>query len=79
MIGETIHPDQSYCVPKRTIHDSIFIVRDMIDICTLEEKNVDLVFLDQEKGFDTVDHFYLFSVLREFGLGATFISHIQLL
>jgi len=79
IIGEIIHPDQSYCVPKRTIHDSIFIVRDIIDICSLEQRNVGLVFLDQEKAFDTIDHFYLFSVLRGFGFGENFISHVQLL
>ena len=45
----------------------------------MRKKNVGLVFLDQEKAFDTVDHFYLFSVLRGFGFGATFISYIQLL
>ncbi len=79
VIGDIVHPDQSYCIPQRTIHDCIFIVRDAIDICTAEQRNVGLVFLDQEKAFDSIDHFYLFAVLRGFGFGETFIGHVKLL
>ena len=33
----------------------------MIDICIAEERDPVLVFLDQEKAFDTIDHSYLFA------------------
>lgn len=74
-----VHRDQSYCVPKRSIMDHLFLVRDILDICKAFNMNVGLVLLDQEKAFDHVDHDYLFNVLKVFGFGDKFVKLIQLL
>ncbi len=74
-----VHKDQSYCVPKRSIMDNLFLIRDVLDICKVFNMNVGLVSLDQEKAFDRVDHDYLFNVLKVFGVGDKFVKLIQLL
>ncbi len=61
--------DQTYCVPGRNIHDSISVIRDLIDVCDIYHESVGLVLLDQEKAFDYVSHEYLSEVLNQFGFG----------
>jgi len=70
---------QSYCIPNRTIMDNIFLVRDVIDIAKRGGDNIGIIAIDQEKAFDRVSHFYLFSSLKAFGFGDLFISWIKLL
>lgn len=79
VLGDLIHPDQSYCIPDRTIYDNIFMVRDILDYSKLNDVNVGFLFLDQEKAFDRVDHGFLFETMRAFGFGNVFISWIKLL
>ncbi|KAJ3599771.1 hypothetical protein NHX12_033727 [Muraenolepis orangiensis] len=61
-----IQQDQTYCIPDRTIMDNIFFMR---DVCRAHGVNVGVVSLDQEKAFLRVDHLYLFSALRAYGIG----------
>lgn len=64
----------------RTIFDNIFLLRDVIDICSFDVTvNAGIVCLDQEKAFDRVDHSYLFSALRALDIGDGFLSWISLL
>ena len=74
-----VHPSQTYCVPERTIMDNLFLIRDVIDLSKLQELDVGLFSIDQEKAFDRVDHSYLFKTLKVFGFGEKFISYINLL
>lgn len=74
-----IHKDQTYCIPKRTIMDNLFLIRDILDICKDFKMNVGLIALDQEKAFDRVDHNYLFNALKAFGFGKSFINWVKLL
>lgn len=76
-IATIIHEDQSYCVPKRSIFDNLFLVRDMLHLTELQKLDLGLVCLDQEKAFDKVDHEYLLKTLE--GFGKVFISWIRLL
>ncbi len=64
-----IHQDQTYCIPRRSIMDNLFLVRDTLDICKLVDAEVGLIALDQEKAFDRVDLNYLFNLLGVFGFG----------
>lgn len=67
-------------MPDRTIFDNIFLLRDVIDICSFDVNvNAGIVCLDQEKAFDRVDHSYLFSALRALDIGDGFLSWISLL
>jgi len=79
VLSDIIHKDQSYCIPDRTIYDNIFLVRDLLDYCKLNEINLGLLSLDQEKAFDRVDHDYLFKTLKAFGCGDVFLSWIKIL
>ncbi|KAI4886392.1 hypothetical protein NFI96_001747 [Prochilodus magdalenae] len=74
-----IHIDQSYCVPKRSIYDNLFLIRDMMDFAGLSGTEFGLLSLDQEKAFDRVDHEYLFGTMRHLGFGGVFLSWVRLL
>lgn len=78
-LASIVHEDQSYCVPKRSIFDNLFLVRDLLQLTDIHKLDVGLLSLDQEKAFDRVDHHYLFKTLTAFGFGEKFISQVQLL
>ncbi len=61
-VATIIHEDQSYCIPKRTIFDNLFLLRDIIAVAKEHQIDIGLLSLDQEKAFDRVDHFYLLKV-----------------
>ncbi len=71
-INLIVHRDQTYYVPKKTISDNLFLIRDVLDICKVFQTKIVLISLDQEKVFDRVDHKYLFNVLGVFGFGQVF-------
>lgn len=79
VLGIISHSDQTYCVSDRTIMDNIFLKCDFIDICKYSNVGLGIVSLDQEKAFDRVDHTYLFSTLKAFGIGEGFWSQVGLL
>ena len=79
ILGILVQTDQKYCVPDRKTMGNIFLIRDVIDVCRSQNVNVGIVALDQEKAFDRVDHCYLFSALRAFGIGDGFLAWIGLL
>ena len=72
-------PEQSYCVPGRTIHDNLFLLRDLLTASDLFGLDVGLLSLDQEKAFDRVDHTYLFRTLEAFGFGPLFVGALRVL
>jgi len=79
VMGQVIHPDQTYCVPTRSILDNIFLVRDIMEVAGLLSINLGLISIDQEKAFDRVEHQYLWKTLDAFGFGPGFIGVIKVL
>lgn len=79
VLEEVIHSDQCYCVPGRSISDSIFLVRDLIEYSTLCNSDFGLISIDQEKAFDRVEHAYLWETLNAFGFNSNFIKLIKVL
>ena len=73
-----IHESQK-AVYGRRINDNINMVRDIIDLVNKNDDEACLLFLDQEKAFDRVNHDFMFSVLETFGFGDSFIHWIRLL
>ncbi len=78
-MNEAIHPDQTYCVPKRSIFDNISLIRDIYDVSKLLNSDIGMISLDQEKAFDRVEHTYLWETLKAFGFSQSFINKIKVL
>lgn len=79
VIDQVIHPDQTYCIPSRSIFDNVALVRDVIDMAKMLGLDVGLVSLDQEKAFDRVEHSYLWDTLYAFGFSEGFIQKVKVL
>ncbi len=78
-VTNVTHEDQSFCVPKCSIFNNLFLVRDMITVAQRHKLDIGFLSLDQEKAFDRVDHHCLFKTLEAFGFGTHFISLVKLL
>ena len=78
VLPKIIHKSQT-SVFGRAIGDNVNLVRDLIDLANKNDEEAALLFLDQEKAFDRVNHDFLFRVLQQFGLGNFFIHWVKLL
>lgn len=79
VMEQVIHPDQSYCIPGRSIFDNISLVRDSLDVSKLFNLDCALISSDQEKAFDRVEHNYLWKTLAAFGFCQDFVEIIKML
>lgn len=79
VISKIINPDQSAYIKERYIGCSIRNLIDIYDHC--ERNNIPgaLLCTDFQKAFDSVEHDFMFSVLRKFNFGDNFIKWIQIL
>ena len=78
-MGEVIHPDQTYCVPGRSILNNVSLILDIVDFSSLLGIKTGLISLDQEQAFDGVEHLYLWKTLERFGLSPCLIAMIKVL
>lgn len=51
-----VHPDQTYRVPNRYMHDNVALIRDILDLSRVLGIKTGLISIDQEKAFE---HSYL--------------------
>ncbi|KAK3538615.1 hypothetical protein QTP86_008680 [Hemibagrus guttatus] len=79
VMEQLIHQDQTYCVPDRSIFNNVYLIRDILDVSKLLGLKTGLIFLDQEKAFDRVEHEYLWKVLEAFGFNPGFVAMISML
>lgn len=77
VMSSIIGPEQSYCVPGRSIHDNIAVAKHLVDYCNRSNVPMAMVSLDQHKAFDSVSHEYLLTVLDAFGFPPRFIGIIR--
>ena len=76
VLPSIIHKSQTG-VHGRRIDHTIHTIRDLIEMAEKNNSEAALIFLDQEKAFDRVNHQLLFKVMRKYGFGANFISWIS--
>ena len=79
ILPHIISEEQNCSVPRRTIFNNLFLIRDTIKFS--KEKNIKfyLLQIDQEKPFDKVDHDFLYKTMEKMGFWNTFIKFIQIL
>ena len=78
ILPSIIHESQ-VAVYGRRIDNNVNMVRDLIDLANKNEEEAALLFLDQEKAFDRVNHHVLLKVLKQFGFGPNFVAWINTL
>ena len=78
-ISSVVGEDQTYCVPGRSIHDNVGLIRDIIEYANENGVPLAVVNLDQQKAFDKVDRDYLFDTMRAMGFGDRFLDYIKIL
>ncbi len=78
VLPSIIHETQT-AVYGRWIGDNVNLVRDLIDLANENNEDAALLFLDQEKAFDRVNHGVLLKTLGRFGFGAGFISWVKII
>lgn len=78
VIDKIVSPYQTCCVPGRDISDTVLSVHTIIEYIEDEQLEGFVLKIDQRKAFDKISHSYLFTVLKKFGLGDSFISWIKI-
>ena len=66
------------CIPGRNIATNLHTLNDVIKYANSRNIEAAILFLDQEKAFDRVDHHFLFQTLRHLNFGDYFISWIKI-
>ena len=79
VVRKIIEPDQTAYIKDRNIHESTRLIQDMLDNIEKSSEDGILFTVDIEKAFDSVDHNFLFAVLKKIGFKQTFIAWIKTL
>ena len=77
VISNLINYDQTAYIKGRFIGESIRLIDDIL--YHTEQENIDGVLFaaDIEKAFDSIEHSFIFAVLKKFGFGDDFIQWIK--
>lgn len=78
VLGTIIHHSQT-AIDSRRIDHTVHLLRDLIDLVNKDDIDGALIFLDQEKAFDRVEHDFLFKTMHAFGIGDVFIDWLKVL
>ena len=76
ILPHVIRQDQT-CIPGKNIATNLHTLSDVIKHANSRNIEAAILFLDQEKAFDRVDHHFLFQTLRHLTFGDYFISWIK--
>ncbi|XP_075723812.1 uncharacterized protein LOC142765891 [Rhipicephalus microplus] len=71
-----VSPQQSCTVPGRSIFANLMVTRDVFEYMSTKSLSGAFISLDQAKAFNRVKHQYMFEVLHQFGLPASFVDVI---
>ncbi|RUA06506.1 MAG: hypothetical protein DSY43_01870 [Gammaproteobacteria bacterium] len=80
LLPKLIHPNQAAFVKGRNIDDPLRFLADLFDyVENNEDKSYILFAADFQKAFDSIEHNFMFAVLRHFGFGENFIQWIKIM
>ena len=79
ILPKIIHTDQNGFIKGRNINYNIRLIQDIIEYS--EKQNIEglILFLDFAKAFDTVEWGYMFTALKQFNFGESFLKWTQTL
>ena len=77
VIAKLVHCDQTAYVNNRYIGESNRLISDILEYTNENDIEAVLFSADFEKAFDSIEHPFLFAVLKSFGFGADFIQWIR--
>ena len=78
-LDEIISIEQSAAVPNRTIYNSLFTIRDIIEYSNKKKIPTYILNFDQEKAFDKVDRNYMFKCLEKMNYPQQYIEFIKII
>ena len=67
------------CIPGRNIASNLHTLNDIVKYTNSKNIEEAILFLDQEKAFDRVDHQFLIKTLKHLNFGDYFISWIEII
>ena len=73
-----INSDQT-CAPGRNIALNTYTLNDVIKYANSKNIQAAILFIDQEKAFDRVDHSFLIKTLEHLNFGNSFVTWIKIL
>ena len=78
-IPSIIKNDQTAYVKNRFLGESVRLISDILEITQKLEIEGYIMTIDIEKAFDSVDHTFLFAILKKFNFHPEFINWIKVL
>ena len=79
VLNSLIHSDQTAYLKDRYIGESVRLISDILEYTDDNDIEAILFSADFEKAFDSIDHCFLFSVLKSLGFGPDFIQWVKTL
>ena len=77
VIHKVIRYDQTAYVKGRYIGESVMLIDDLLAYAESENLDGILLAADIEKAFDSVEHNFIFALLKKFGFGEDFVRWIK--
>ena len=77
ILPNLIHPNQNGFVKGRSIVDGVRTIEDVLDFAQFTNCAGVLLAVDFEKAFDSLNHTFLFKVLKKFNFGTHFLRWIK--
>jgi len=78
-LASLIDREQTAFVPGRRIGENILAMQCLPELLRRQRRWALIVFCDFRKAYDTLDRAFLFSIMRELGLGEGFLAMVRLL
>lgn len=79
LLADLIYPDQTYTILGRTIFDNVYLIQDLLQQVNRDSLSLALLYLNQEKAFDSVDQRYLMGTLPAFGFRPHIVGFLQVM